>query len=90
MTLAPQHPPKAYKETLSADVNRIMSEAESWQQIMGLVGVPHYVFFDHTIDRHVGLFGREHLALIRSKLSAQGLTRNESVRSEFSRAWTGP
>jgi 2-hydroxychromene-2-carboxylate isomerase len=56
----------------------------------GLVGAPHYVFFDHTVDRQVGLFGREHLALIRSKLSAQGLTRDESVRPEFSHAWTGP
>ena len=36
MTLAPQHPTKAYKETLSADVNRIMSEAENWQRTMGL------------------------------------------------------
>ena len=81
MTLLPQHASTAYKETLSDDVNRIER---------ALVGVPHYVFFDHAIDRQVGFFGREHLALIRSKLSAQGLTRNESVRSEFSHAWTGP
>ena len=36
MTLTPQHAPIAYRETLSADVNRIMSEAENWQRIMGL------------------------------------------------------
>ena len=56
----------------------------------GFVGVPHYVFHDDAADRQVGLFGREHLTLIRSKLSAQGLARNDSVRAEFSHAWRGP
>ena len=56
----------------------------------GFVGVPHYVFHDDAADRQIGLFGREHLTLIRSKLSAQGLARNDSVRAEFSHAWRGP
>lgn len=56
----------------------------------GFVGVPHYVFFDDVIDRQVGLFGREHLTLIRSKLEAQGLARGDQVKAEFSHAWRGP
>ena len=55
----------------------------------GFVGVPHYVFRDHENDRQVGLFGREHLALIRSKLAAQGLARDPSVQAEFSHIWRG-
>lgn len=56
----------------------------------GLVGVPHYVFHDHDTNRQTGLFGREHLALIRSKFAAQGLARNEKVQAEFSHTWRGP
>ncbi len=56
----------------------------------GLVGIPHYVFHDTTKNRDVGLFGREHLALIRSKLAAEGRARSAEVRPEFSHAWRGP
>jgi len=56
----------------------------------GFVGVPHYVFYDDVIDRQVGLFGREHLTLIRSKLAAQGLARSDDVKTEFTHAWCGP
>ena len=56
----------------------------------GFVGTPHYVFDDIVTGRQVGLFGREHLALIRSKLAAQGLARNNQVQAEFSHAWRGP
>jgi 2-hydroxychromene-2-carboxylate isomerase len=59
-------------------------------QASGFVGVPHYVFDDVAIGRQVGLFGREHLALIRSKLEAQGLARDTSVQADFSHAWRGP
>ena len=55
----------------------------------GFVGVPHYVFDDPDTHRQVGLFGREHLALIRSKLHTQGLARHASVHPEFSHAWRG-
>ena len=55
----------------------------------GFVGVPHYVIDDVASGRQVGLFGREHLALIRSKLEAQGLARSTSVQAEFSHAWRG-
>jgi len=56
----------------------------------GCVGVPHYVFSDVATDRQLGLFGREHLALIREKLSAEGLARTTEVRPAFSHAWRGP
>jgi 2-hydroxychromene-2-carboxylate isomerase len=56
----------------------------------GFVGVPHYVFHDDAAGRQVGLFGREHLALLRSVLSAQDLARNDNVRAEFSHVWRGP
>jgi len=56
----------------------------------GFVGVPHYVFQDVETGRQLGLFGREHLALIRSKLAARGLARNSDVEAEFSHAWRGP
>ena len=56
----------------------------------GLVGVPHYAFYDATADRELGLFGREHLALIREKFTREGLARNRDVRAEFSHAWRGP
>lgn len=41
----------------------------------GFVGVPHYVFTDPVSERTTGLYGREHLALIRSKLMNAGLAR---------------
>ena len=56
----------------------------------GFVGTPHYVFEDFETGRTVGLFGREHLALIRSKLAIQGLARDSSVSADFSHAWRGP
>ena len=55
----------------------------------GLAGVPHYVFYDTALGRQLGLFGREHLALIREKFTADGLARTSSVRPEFSHAWHG-
>lgn len=56
----------------------------------GFVGAPHYVFYDDETGRQVGLFGREHLALIRTKLSARGLARHTDIQAEFSHAWRGP
>ncbi len=55
----------------------------------GFVGVPHYVFDDAASGRRLGLFGREHLALIREKFQAQGLARTPDVRPDFSHAWRG-
>ncbi len=62
---------------------REAAEATGW------TGVPHYVFDDTASGRQLGLFGREHLALIREKLSAEGLARSPAVRPEFSHAWHG-
>ncbi len=55
----------------------------------GITGVPHYVFDDASSGRNLGLFGREHLALIREKFHAEGLARTPDVRPEFSHAWHG-
>ena len=60
-----------------------MSNAEA----AGFAGVPHYVFDDVDSGRRLGLFGREHLALIRSKFHARGLARRADVAPEFSHAW---
>ena len=68
---------------------QIMSSYKEEAHATGFVGTPHYVFYDHQRDRILGLFGREHLALIRSKLSEQGLARSEDVTAEFSHAWQG-
>ena len=68
---------------------QIMSSYKEEAHAAGFVGTPHYVFYDHQRDRTLGLFGREHLALIRSKLSEQGLARSEDVTAEFSHAWQG-
>ena len=62
-----------------------MAKAES----SGFTGVPHYVFYDTVLGRELGLFGREHLTLIREKFAADGLARTTSVRPEFSHAWRG-
>ncbi|MEM9623803.1 MAG: DsbA family protein [Pseudomonadota bacterium] len=56
----------------------------------GCVGVPHYVMHDAQQSRELGLFGREHLALLRSKLADEGLARRADVKPEFSHAWRGP
>ena len=55
----------------------------------GFVGAPRYVFHDVMGDPQLGLFGREHLALVRSKLSEKRLASNDSVWAEFSHAWRG-
>ena len=67
-----------------------LSECMEEAHASGFVGTPHYVFHDVSSDRQIELFGREHLALIRSKLSEQGLARNDGVQTEFSHAWRGP
>jgi len=65
-------------------VQASMSAAEE----SGFVGIPHYVLKDPVTERTTGLFGREHLALIRSKFLKAGLARHSDVRAEFSHAWT--
>ncbi len=73
-----------------ADGQRELTKYVEDAHASGFVGVPHYVFLDDTTGRQVGLFGREHLALIRSKLAVQGLARDDSVQAEFTHAWRGP
>ncbi len=62
-----------------------MQQAEA----AGFAGVPHYVMDDVESGRQLGLFGREHLALIREKLGNEGLARRADVRPDFSHAWRG-
>ena len=69
-----------------AELKSCIAKAET----TGLTGVPHYVFDDTASNRVLGLFGREHLALIREKFAAEGLARTPAVRPEFSHAWHGP
>ena len=69
-----------------AELKSCIEKAET----SGLTGVPHYVFDDPASNRVIGLFGREHLALIRQKFDAEGLARTPDVRPEFSHAWRGP
>ena len=64
-------------------LERVMQQAEA----TGFAGVPHYVFHDVASERELGLFGREHLALIRGKLADEGLARAADVSAEFSHAW---
>lgn len=67
-------------------VRLLASEAEA----SGCVGVPHYVLHDEQQGRELGLFGREHLALIREKLADEGLARLPDTKPDFSHAWRGP
>jgi len=66
-----------------------MMECQAKAEASGISGVPHYVMYDDALDRELGLFGREHLALIRQKLHASELARSPDVRPEFSHAWDG-
>ena len=55
----------------------------------GIAGVPHYVLADQSDHKGLSLFGREHLALIRTRLSERNLARSTSVKPEFSHTWSG-
>lgn len=64
----------------------IMTSAEA----SGLVGTPHFVFYDRVHQRHQGLFGREHLALIRGKFLDYELAKHPNVVADFPHNWKGP
>ena len=72
--------------TGSKDLQSCLLHAET----SGIVGVPHYVLPDLGNNKGLSLFGREHLALIRHRLSDRGLVRNTSVTPEFSHTWSKP
>lgn len=69
-----------------SELKRCMASAEA----AGFAGVPHYVFYDVASGRELGLFGREHLALIREKFAEEGLARDTDVGPQFSHTWRGP
>ncbi|MEM7077862.1 MAG: DsbA family protein [Pseudomonadota bacterium] len=66
-------------------VARCLDEADA----SGYAGVPHYMLTDPASGRLLGIFGREHLTLIRQKFAAAGLARSAAVVPEFSHAWSG-
>jgi hypothetical protein len=66
-----------------------LEQCQAKAEASGISGVPHYAFHDDIFARELGLFGREHLALIRHKLDASGLARSADVKPEFSHAWNG-
>ena len=68
------------------DLKSAMADAEH----SGCAGAPHFVFSSFANRQRVGLFGREHLSLIRGKYAAAGLARDNQVTAEFSHAWRGP
>ena len=67
-----------------------LAAALAQAEASGIVGVPHYVVDEPDSERRLGLFGREHLSLIRSKLSERGLERTPGVSAAFPHTWTGP
>ena len=68
----------------------VLAECNAAAEATGVAGVPHYVFDDPATGRPLGLFGREHLALIREKFHVAGLARRSDVEPAFSHAWWGP
>jgi len=68
------------------ELTNCMHKAEA----SGIVGVPHYVLADQAEYKGLSLFGREHLSLIRYRLSERNLARHLSVKPDFSHAWSKP
>lgn len=66
-----------------------LAQVKAGAEASGLSGTPHYVYTDRDKERRVGLFGREHLALIRGKYVAAGLAKRADVAAAFSHAWSG-
>ena len=64
-----------------------LQQAQEAGEASGAVGVPHYSFEDPGTGRELGLFGREHLALIRHKLHESGLARHAGVTPECPHAF---
>lgn len=61
-----------------------MEDAEA----TGCVGVPHLAWVDASDpSKAFGMFGREHLSLLRRKLHEKGLARREGVAADISHAW---
>ena len=64
-------------------MSRIRSEAED----VGLVGVPHLAMTLKESEQILGLYGREHLSLLRLYLHEEGLARRTDVTPHVSHAW---
>lgn len=69
------------------EAEQALKEISQRAETQGIVGVPHYVFTDPISQQPMGLFGREHLALIRHKLFDAGLARSDQVSASFSHTW---
>ena len=53
----------------------------------GIAGVPHYVVEEKGESKGLSLFGREHLSLIRLRLSQRGLAKKSTTSHEFPHTW---
>jgi len=67
------------------DLSTCMTEADE----SGHVGCPHFVFWEPD-GKRIGIFGREHIGLIRHKMHAQGLAKNEHVNPDICHYWVEP
>eukprot|EP00656_Telonema_subtile_P027509 TRINITY_DN29615_c0_g1_i2.p1 TRINITY_DN29615_c0_g1~~TRINITY_DN29615_c0_g1_i2.p1 ORF type:complete len:216 (+),score=56.27 TRINITY_DN29615_c0_g1_i2:123-770(+) len=82
-----QHPrPEGFAAFLSSGEGETRLEQVAEQaRASGLVGVPHYELV--LGEERFGLFGREHLSLVRLKLHQAGLARRADVNPHISHAW---
>jgi hypothetical protein len=69
--------------------DQALQQSQAAAEEDGIVGVPHYSF-DDSAGKRLQLFGREHLALIRGKLQADGLAKHSGVSPECSHAFVVP
>ncbi len=68
----------------SDELKKHIAEAEK----SGIAGVPHFVLAEEDGNRGLSLFGREHLSLIRLRLSERGLARSDFISHEFPHTWS--
>ena len=68
--------------------DQAMHDIASQAHENGLVGVPHFRIHLDPEKPPLGLFGREHLSLIRLKLHERGLAVRPDVTPHISHAWS--
>jgi len=74
----------AYRATGGAGDSALRASMES-AEATGCVGVPHLAW--ESGGKRFGMFGREHLSLLRRKLHEKGLARREGAVADISHAW---
>ena len=81
--------PKLPPYTLHLPAHVDLQDAAEAADASGCVGVPHLAWVGDDGKKR-GLFGREHLSLVRRKLHEKGLARREAVEPDISHAWVPP